>query len=99
MVSVLQNKRQYEDYDSLSSYHYYYYKYGCWLWNERKHEIIEFMIAMYFLIGSFQLLWKLKIQHQDAQEELLDVAISLLAYLYACVRDLVILIRGVAVEV
>lgn len=98
MVSILKNKRQYEDYDSLS-YHYYYYKYGCWLWNERKQEIIEFMIAVYFLIGSFQLLWKSKIQQQDAQEELLDVAISLLAYLYACVRDLVILIRGVVVVV
>mmetsp|Transcript_930 Transcript_930/g.1626 ORF Transcript_930/g.1626 Transcript_930/m.1626 type:complete len:206 (-) Transcript_930:239-856(-) len=63
-------------------------------WRERKQEIIELIIAVYFLMNSFTLLWTLKIKDEDAQEELYDVAINIIVYIYACIRDLIIIIRG-----
>mmetsp|Transcript_15864 Transcript_15864/g.18083 ORF Transcript_15864/g.18083 Transcript_15864/m.18083 type:complete len:184 (-) Transcript_15864:102-653(-) len=67
-------------------------------WKEKKEEMIELVLAIYFLIGSSMILWKLNIKKENVEEELNDVAISILAYLYACVRDSILLFRGIEAD-
>ena len=43
---------------------------------------VELILAIYFTFDSLHLLWKWKVQKQDIEEELFDVSVNLLGFLF-----------------